>query len=455
ENDINTNNLLNEGIYEWNEQKRQLHYFIILIIMLVIEYKIYNKDFKNFIDNIDDSQLCIGVYIRFYDIIEGKIHIKCYSFSLDEDYYHVKSIIRIRCSDDFSEGLLLEENKFFNKESEITFSEKLKNIKTKNKIDNIEKINETDTIVISVYIVENYFEYKIENFSEFLNEINERSNENFEVGNYKWKISIKTFFNDTSKEYNNIGIILENMDNFDNLEECITCKYLFYIKSSDKYYYSFKPSSLSVFNNAKKKSEYLIINKELYNKSIKSFINNDNSLTIGIYIYIYDNFIIKSFINDIRDKGIDNEYEIINNNYSEWEIDDWDKLQKENITTISSPLFTEKKYYWNVTFFPKEENFSQILYFTSNYNNNENNNIYLRCIFVIRNCNDFSCYEIQKSKISSLEYNMELRNDTVEDNIILPIKALKSYEISKRHLIENNKVIFGVYIFKMKKKERK
>ena len=48
----------------------------------------------------------------------------------------------------------MEENKFFNKESEITFSEKLKNIKTKNKIDNIEKINETDTIVISVYIVE-------------------------------------------------------------------------------------------------------------------------------------------------------------------------------------------------------------------------------------------------------------------------------------------------------------
>ena len=37
--------------------------------MLVIEYKIYNKDFKNFIDNIDDSQLCIGVYIRFYNII--------------------------------------------------------------------------------------------------------------------------------------------------------------------------------------------------------------------------------------------------------------------------------------------------------------------------------------------------------------------------------------------------
>lgn len=48
----------------------------------------------------------------------------------------------------------MEENKFFNKESEITFSEKLKNIKTQNKIDNIEKINETDTIVISVYIVE-------------------------------------------------------------------------------------------------------------------------------------------------------------------------------------------------------------------------------------------------------------------------------------------------------------
>ena len=48
----------------------------------------------------------------------------------------------------------MEENKFFNKESEITFSEKLKNIKTKNKIDNIEKINETDTIVICVYIVE-------------------------------------------------------------------------------------------------------------------------------------------------------------------------------------------------------------------------------------------------------------------------------------------------------------
>jgi len=36
-------------------------------------------------------------------------------------------------------------------------------------------------------------------------------------------------------EYNNIGIILENTDTFDTIEEYITCKYLFYIKSSDKY----------------------------------------------------------------------------------------------------------------------------------------------------------------------------------------------------------------------------
>jgi len=54
---------------------------------------------------------------------------------------------------------------------------KLKNIlledDSQNK-NNIKKINR------------NYFEYKIENFSDFINEINERYSEKFEVGNYKW-----------------------------------------------------------------------------------------------------------------------------------------------------------------------------------------------------------------------------------------------------------------------------
>jgi len=150
ENDINANNLLNEGIYEWNEQKvenfkkllnsydsiessefeifnqqwkiriyfygkfkNDNDYFKFCLINIskkninistkfipyfkisnsddivnypaaasllynfnnnaCYEYKIYNKDFKNFIDNIDDSQLCIGVYIRFYNIIDNYI----------------------------------------------------------------------------------------------------------------------------------------------------------------------------------------------------------------------------------------------------------------------------------------------------------------------------------------------------------------------------------------------
>jgi len=56
----------------------------------------------------------------------------------------------------------------------------------------------------------------------------------------------------------------------------------------------------------------------------------------------------------------------------------------------------------NVTFYPKEENFSQILFFTNNINYNQYNNYYLRCIFVIRNCNDFSCYEIQSKFFYSI-----------------------------------------------------
>jgi len=49
---------------------------------------------------------------------------------------------------------------------------------------------------------------------------------------------------------------------------------------------------------------------------------------------------------------------------------------------------------------------------------------------------------------------MELKNDQVEDNVVLPIKFLKTYEVLERRLIENNKVIFGLYIFKMKKKRK-
>jgi len=35
-------------------------------------------------------------------------------------------------------------------------------------------------------ISRNYFEYRIENFSDFINETNEQYSRIFEVGNYKW-----------------------------------------------------------------------------------------------------------------------------------------------------------------------------------------------------------------------------------------------------------------------------
>jgi len=43
------------------------------------EYKIYNNEFKSFIDNISDnsSNLCVGIYMRTYNnIIIGKNHSK-------------------------------------------------------------------------------------------------------------------------------------------------------------------------------------------------------------------------------------------------------------------------------------------------------------------------------------------------------------------------------------------
>ncbi|ORX75593.1 hypothetical protein BCR32DRAFT_296803 [Anaeromyces robustus] len=514
------------------------------------EYKIYNNDYKSFMENINnDTQLCIGIYMRIYNniIIEkyindkltfndiegttfkkensiyfewaikdwenikslryfesplfiknndkwsiiikkGNIQLKCYSFSLNENHFHIKSIIGIRYSDNFSKGYLSEESNIYSKESEITFNKELTNIETQTKIDSIESIENVDTIIICVHIHEysnikenhinklkntlieddlrninnikrvdrNYFEYKIENISGFLNGVNKQSSEEFYVGNYKWKLHVMSYFNLICKEYNNINIVLENVDDFDN-DEFVSCKYLFYFKSSNKHY-PFKPtSSLTIFNNTKKKSDYFIINKNSYDKTIKSFIDNeDNSLTIGVYIFIYDNFIISNYFNEIKEKGIDNDYDIINSNYYEWEIEDWDKLQKENVAIISSPPFKIDKYDWNVTFYPKEENMNQVLYFSNNDSNNKDRNIFVRCIFVIRNCNDFSCYEIQKSKIESLEYNVELKSEVDKDgNNILSMKSLKSYEVSKRRLIENNKVIFGVFIFKMKKKKTK
>eukprot|EP00833_Pecoramyces_ruminatium_P016831 jgi/Orpsp1_1/1190863/evm.model.d7180000081719.1 len=198
------------------------------------------------------------------------------------------------------------------------------------------------------------------------------------------------------KDKNYFEIYLVNSDLKDNERICakiITCfcNYKDYSKLKTYYQpiYCFSSTNTNGYDGYQKR-----IYTNDYNKYIKPLIE-DGKIVIGFYIRVYDNNKYISLMSKSIEHKDDNNFELKGQNYYEWAIDYWSRLEKSwNI----SPIFKVGNYHWQIGIMPYNYNnqcdyISFLLYNTNHYTLKENESLYVNWTFLIRRSNDLSCYK--------------------------------------------------------------
>eukprot|EP00833_Pecoramyces_ruminatium_P007094 jgi/Orpsp1_1/1181126/evm.model.c7180000075968.1 len=229
------------------------------------------------------------------------------------------------------------------------FSKKDKKIEMEDfiKIDNIFKnsnssnmtLFENNKLVIGVYIqiyentkknynkfdveVEDYYEFKIDEFENFIDDEFNEKEESFEICHHHWSIKLEC-----EDENDFINIYLKNLDIKDeNKFICGKFIILFKYYKNPLEYKAFN-SSLYCFGKANKNDWDSCYKSNIYKKDfIRQFIK-DNKIIIGIYLCIYKTSNeLEKYFNNIKSliKNENSCYEIENENYYEFAVENWDK----------------------------------------------------------------------------------------------------------------------------------
>jgi len=147
--------------------------------------------------------------------------------------------------------------------------------------------------------------------------------------------------------------------------------------------------------------------------------------------------------------------EVIGEGYYEWEIEDWDKIKDKNDYEFS-PEFDISGYHWRMFVYPNgkgndNKEFLSCFLFNSDVKKDPTLNIFTYFVLCIHNYNNYSCFNTKRSSAPDY-YN--------KDTCVMGFsKYIKKEDLFNKNedcncsLIENNKVVFDVYIRIYKKKD--
>jgi hypothetical protein len=388
-------------------------------------------------------------------------------------------VFSIRNSNDYSCFIGQEEKSlnYFSKDKNIWGFKhfiKISELLSKNKHSNNKAIIENDKLTVGVFI--RLYKYKIEQYideSKFFlkydtvnkTEIKDKCHfqwkikdcinlddinysPEFIVGGYKWRIklclneneylSIYLIFEDEIKEdspplFFNYVLAIRNYNN----SSCFVPYVSFYNKIYDDRLEYGNPKFIKISD-----------------LSIKNMINNkalieNNKIIISAYVWLYENEKLDCYINNLKgliNNANDNEEDIIEEGYYEWLIKDWDDL--ENI--VYSPEFMIGEYKWKIKLYPngndkvKERDYVSL--FLENLDTIYNNfsNTFAKFVLSFRNINDYSGFT--EHSIPSLFHFNKTNNSLGFRHFIKKSDLYEKNEKSGRPLIEDGKIIVGVYI---------
>ncbi|ORX75577.1 ankyrin, partial [Anaeromyces robustus] len=297
-----------------------------------------------------------------------------------------------------------------------------------------------------------FYEWKIKNWSQLLND--EFSDE-FEIGGYKWKILLNPNGYDNKVDEDYISVYLKNIDVQKNSSTHIYANCLLAIRN-------YKDCSCFFINNDIKSNHYNKYNNScnwdhfikrecLYEKTENSnrSIIEDDEVVIDIYIRIYKYNKVQ-YIHELESLTINkNEYDLLHdNNYYEWQIEDWNNLENEK----SSDEFLIGNSKWKLCLYSDNEdkNGFASFYLKNMDSDNTLSHVCAKCILVIRNYEDYSCFYSKESEIIYFNKYNKLYG---WKHFIKNKDLFKNNDNTNNSLIKNNKTVVGAYIFIYKYEE--
>ncbi|ORX38750.1 hypothetical protein BCR36DRAFT_22785 [Piromyces finnis] len=477
----NNYKLIGNNYYEWRiENWDKIKYNCEAEYSVKFNVCGYNWKIKMYPNGVDDSNDHISLYLKNLDVGSIKTHIfvKCVLFMANYDDYdtcHVKEFSSTFSSNKNTSGV----KEFILKNQLYGGYDCKRTLITNNKVVvgayvNVYEYNEVDCIINDIkeslekkktvkdeVIEENYYEWTIDNWKKFKDNKKVVYSPEFEIGGYNWRIFLYPNGNSKSKEY--LSLYLHSKDVKSNSLLHISANYSLYIRNYKNYSccHSYESESSCCFRECYEEhgSNEFIKVSDLY---VKNKINNttfveNNKLVIGAYISIF-RFRKDQFIQEIKDiiyKDNYNKDDIKEEKFFEWYIDNWSNLKNDNV--LLSPSFNNSKdnFSWKLKLYPngcKKRYNDHISFFLHNINVMrkeipEEFNIYADVMFFIRNVNDYSCHYLMSNN------NMTIINKYNNYSCIrefIEKSKVKSDENGHQGLIEDNKIVFGVYICQYK-----
>eukprot|EP00833_Pecoramyces_ruminatium_P010159 jgi/Orpsp1_1/1184191/evm.model.c7180000088403.1 len=183
------------------------------------------------------------------------------------------------------------------------------------------------------------------------------------------------------------------------------------------------------------------------NERTKKSIVEDNKLVIGIFIKVYE-------LKDSKDQIIkeldwmidDSDYEVIGNDYWEWEIEKWSSLENSEF----SPEMLIGGYNWKIKLYPNGDTYKNYIciYLSSDeFKEIKSSNTAHICVnnyFYIRNYYDYKCYYL-KGENTTVSYSKNCPNWGWQ-KFIEKDKLFVKNNRTLKSLIQNDKVVIGAYI---------
>jgi len=286
---------------------------------------------------------------------------------------------------------------------------------------------------------EDYFEWEIHDFENFVNSGDDITSPEFSLCGYKWDVQLYSYFG-------SFIIYLQNKDIKSSDEHICVKTVISFRNCNDTSKFKASTSSLYSFSNTNW-DHYSGYKTEISEKEYEEFLNpliENDKIMVGVYMRIYNNDKLVNHINEIKDliKLEDNYYEIKGENYYEWAIENWEDI--ESYSSLS-PNFNIGGYEWKLTIYPNEGGY--VKFELNNFNSfrlKDDEFFYINYVFSVRNCDDLSYY-YAKPSINFKRFSKKEEKIT-EDKFMKTNELLKVNENTNESYVQNNKVVVGVYI---------
>ncbi|KAL6599212.1 hypothetical protein U3516DRAFT_562995 [Neocallimastix sp. 'constans'] len=365
------------------------------------------------------------IYSSLYNCSKYNVDGYCYSINYNEYMKVIKPLI---------------------KNNRVMICAYIKVYNNEKNINNLKELIEEDNEKVDEINEENYYEWEIKDWNSLEFNCNNKCSPEFSIAGYNWGIILQP----NNKGYISLELINKNSVQFN--KDNMYAKFILYIRNCNNY--SRLKAENTIFLDCKKNGFQKFIRKtDLYSKKDKngtSYIEN-NKIVIGAYVRVFkmeeESILQKTkeqYINKLKNLIEDNskEDEIVGEGFYEWKIEDWNKLDNDS-NSICSPEFIISTYKWEISLYPKgeeEDNYISIYLINKSSISFSIDDMYVKFILYIRNCNDFTSYKADQSVIF-LEYQKNGFSQFIKKTDLYD-----KFGNYNKPIIEDGKAVIGAYI---------